>query len=110
MKVKIRVLLTSEVGINCRLVFPAVLSTKQINSAVPWIGDWLTFGIFVGSDEDESLKVAARNRIATLSLCRGGSSDSSYFSMQVFVTFFFCGDLIVATKLILPVSVQSSGG
>ena len=54
MEVKIHVLLMSEVGINCRLVFPAVLTTKQIDSAMSWKGDWLTFGLFVRSDEDES--------------------------------------------------------
>lgn len=78
--------MTSEVGINCRLVFPALLTTKKIDSALPWVGNRLTLGIFVGSGEDERVNVDARNRIAALSLYRGSSSDSSYFSMQVFIT------------------------
>jgi hypothetical protein len=97
MKVKFHVLLMSVVAINCRLVIPAVLTTKQIDSAVPWIGDRLTSGIFVGGDEDENCNVDARNRIAAPSLYRGRSSDSYYFSMQVFITFLE-GGFIVATK------------
>ena len=85
MKVKFYVFVTCEVGINCRLVFATLLTTKQFDSAVSWIGNRLTFG----SDEDERVNVDARNRIAAISLYRGNSSDSSYFSMQVFIT--FCG-------------------
>jgi hypothetical protein len=89
MEVKFHVFLTSEIGIDCRLVFPSFLTTKQTHSAVPWIGDRLTFGIFVRSDEDEKVNVDVRNRIVAVSLYRESSSDSSYFSMQVFIT--FCG-------------------